>query len=451
MYQSFQKKRLEYYQNIKIKKNHISIKIPILLEIQYVSFFRFLKFGLKIELQRRQIWYQNINFEWIFYPERLCFEKPIRSYQEVLRLSGNYRFRIFIPRSLCCRKNNKIRFEWITLGSLPLLTRQGYFLVNGSPRVCIAQMIRGPGVYISKKIGVDRKIAFYIDFVPERGTWIRLEKDYESQIWIRIRKEPRVPVGSILRTIGLLFFPVKFERDKKYGRHTLWEEKFLLGFFFNNLKKKKIRYSKSSSFRSISSLLQIKKIKLFYITRKFSSIRTYDLGEVGRQRLNEQFQQILPLSLRYLVPTDFLIALKKLNHSNQREELDDIDSLRTRRLRRVGEFLQAETGSALLRLERRTCQRLNFLPQNQKLNLNQMVPLEPFDQAFRRFVSINPLLQFADQLNSLSELTQKRRLTGLGPGGLNLSNRKIKVRTIQCQFKTFFENSRSDKLLCWIN
>jgi DNA-directed RNA polymerase subunit beta len=430
MYQSSQEKRLERYQKIEIKKNYVPMKIPILLEIQYVSFFRFLKFGLKTEFQRRQIWYQNTDFEWIFYPERLCFEKPIRSYQEVLRLGGNYRARIFIPRSLCCRKNNKIRFEWVTLGNLPLLTRQGHFLVNGSPRVCIAQIIRGPGVYISKKTGVDRKTVSYIDFVPERGTWIRLEKDHENQTWVRIRKEPRVPIRSILRTIGLLFFPIKFERFKRYKRHTLWEEKFLSGFFLNNQKKKKIKYSKSSSFRSISDLLQVKKIKLFYITRKFSSVRTYDLGEIGRYRLNEQFQQSLPLSLRCLVPTDFLRALRKLNQSNQRQEFDDIDSLRTRRLRRVGEFLQVETGNALLRLERRTRQRLEFLPQNQRLNLNQMVPLEPFDQAFRRFISINPLLQFADQLNSLSELTQKRRLTGLGPGGLNLSNRKIKVRTI---------------------
>ena len=125
-----------------------------------------------------------------------------------------------------------------------------------------------------------------------------------------------------------------------------------------------------------------------------------------------------------------MIALKKLNQTSRRERFDDIDSLRTRRLRGAGEFLQAETRSALLRLERRTRQRLNFLSQNRRSNLNQMVLIEPFDQVFRRFISISLLLQFADQLNSLSELIQKRRLTGLGPGGLNLSNRKIEVRTI---------------------
>ena len=430
MYQSLSTERLKYFQKIGIKESYILLKIPILLEIQCVSFFRFLKFGLKTEIRRRQIWYQNTNFELIFYPERLCFEKPIRSYQEILRLSGNYGTRIFIPRSLCYRKNNKVRFEWVIIGNLPLLTRQGYFLINGSPRVCIAQIIRGPGVYINKKIRVDRKVIFYIDFVPERGTWVRLEKDYEGQVWVRIRKEPRVPLNSIFQTIGFLFFPIQFERNKKYGNHAFWEEKFLLDFFFNNLKKKKTRYSKSSAFRSISNLFRIKKIKFFYVTRKFSSVRTYDLGEFGRYRFNEQFQQTLPLSLRGLVPTDFLIALKKLTQLEKKEYFDDIDSLRTRRLRRVGEFFQGEISSSLLRLERRTCQRLNFFLQNQSLNLNQIVPTEPFDHTFRRFTSINPLLQFADQLNSLSELTQKRRLTGLGPGGLNLSNRKIKVRTI---------------------
>ena len=313
---------------------------------------------------------------------------------------------------------------WDTISRFPRI-----FLINGSPRVCITQMIRGPGVYANRKIEIDRKTISYIDFVPERGIWVRLEKDYDNQIWLRIRKEPRVPLWSVFQTIGLFFFPVRGEKNKRRNDRNFWEEKFLLDFFTSTIKKK-TKYLKSKSLRSISDLFRLKKIKLLYITRKFSNIRTYDLGEVGRQRFNKQFQQIFPLSLRYLIPTDFLSAVKKLTKLNPREHFDDVDNLRTRRFRGVGELFQTEVRSALLRLERSVHQNLRFLPQDRKLNLNQIVPTEPFDQAFRHFVLVNPLLQFADQLNSLSELIQKRRLTGLGPGGLNLSNRKIEVRTI---------------------
>ena len=427
------------YQNHFLRNTKKSIvpfhlRVPNLVEIQRTSFFYFLKFGLQEELERHQVWVQSPYFERILYPKRICFETPNRSYQETLRLGKNYSTRVFVPRSFYNRNNIKIFFEWIILRNIPLLTRQGHFLINGSPRVCITQVVRGPGLYTNIKIEVDGKITFSIDLVPERGVWVRLEKDQEGQVLLNMRKEPRLPLWLVLQAIRISSFPVvekKSRRTRILSTSSLLQEKSLSNFSFFKKRQKKIL--KQRFLYSTTSLLQKKNMKLVYLTRKFSNLRTYDLGKTGRRRFNERFQQEFPLSLRFLVPTDFLNALKELNKINRQStgsRFDDVDSLRTRRLRAVGDLLKIETGNALLRFERVTRQRLDSLNYECDFDLTQIISSEPFDQAFRRFMTTNPLLQFADQLNPLADLTQKRRLTGLGPGGLSLSNRKIEVRTI---------------------
>ena len=412
-------------------------RIPNLLEVQHASFFNFLKFGLRKEFQRRNTWFYAPHLEWTFYPQRLRLEVPVRNYQETLRLSRNYSTRILIPRSLYDRQNQKICFEWVVLGSLPLLTRQGHFLINGSPRVCITQIIRSPGIYTCRKIKKDRKIISYIDFVPERGTWVRVEKDFKDQVWIRIRKEPSCSFWSILQTIGLFSFFSHFSWNhrRKKDTHDVFLTKISNDLFFFESKKKikKKKNIKKQNSHLIFNFFQKKKAKLIYLTRKLSNLRIYDLRKIGRHRLNKRFQQALPLSVRCLLPSDLLRSLRDLNHLNKQDSFsrfDDIDSLKTRQLRAVGDLLQIEVGSTLFRLERRSRQRLDSLSKNQKCRLTQLLSTEIIDQIFRRFVAVNPLLQFANQLNPLSNLTQKRRLTRLGPGGLSLTNRKVEVRTI---------------------
>nr|BBI28724.1 beta subunit of RNA polymerase [Dinophyceae sp. MRD-151] len=408
------------------------LRIPNLVEVQRTSFFYFLKFGLQEELERHQVWIQKPFLERTLYPKRLCFEIPNRSYQETLRLGGDYSTRVFIPRSFYDRKDLKIIFEWVVLGNIPLLTHQGHFLINGSPRVCITQVVRGPGLYTNMKIDGDGKMAFSIDLVPERGVWVRLEKNQEGQILLNIRKEPRLPLWLILQAMRISSFPVVEKRNIRITFiPSISQEKPLSNLsFFRKRQKKNFR---QRFLYSTSTLLQKKNMKLVYLTRKFSNLRTYDLGKIGRKRFNECFQENFPLSLRFLVPTDFLNALKELNKINQQStetRFEDVDSLSTRRLRAVGDLIKIETGDALIRFERMTRQNLDSLNQENNFDLAQLISTEPFNQAFRRFITTNPLLQFADQLNPLADLTQKRRLTGLGPGGLSLSNRKIEVRTI---------------------
>jgi len=440
---------INYYLEIKksklISTKSIRPEVPNLLEIQYFSFFRFLKYGLQQELQRCHVWFQPVCFEYTYYPQNLRLEIPFYSYQEIIRFGGSYSSRIILPRSFYDYQNEKIYFKWIVLGSLPLLTRNGHFLVNGLIRVCILQIIRGAGIYINKKVDSGGNITFYLDIVPDRGAWVRLEKDSKGLVWICMRGEPPLPLWSILQTIGILSFSSYFCSFSLQKRKNWKEEKTIESIlatkksfsnllFFDIRKKGKEAVNLKNLKPKVSKLFHRQKAKLIYIIRKFSRVWSYDLGKVGRRRLNQRFRQTLPLSFRCLVPTDFLCSLRELNAVREGKasvrNFDDVDSLRVRRVRAVGDFLQREVRQAGIRLERRVSQNFESISPDQRYSFIQSIASEPFDQIFHRFVTMYPLLQYADQLNPLSDMTQKRRLTGLGPGGLSLSNRKIDVRTI---------------------
>jgi DNA-directed RNA polymerase subunit beta len=434
--------------------NPKQLKLSNLIEIQYSSFFYFLKYGLSEELQSHHVWVQPSYFEYTYYPQRLRLEVPNQRYQETIRVGGSYSARIIIPRSFYDQRSNKIYFEWTILGRIPLITRQGHFLVNGLPRTCITQIVRGVGIYINKKMDSDGKVIFYIDIVPERGSWVRLEKDDNNQVWLRMRQEPRIPIWSILQTIGLLSFssyffsiPIRIQKKKSILDNIVSCQSTFSDYDFfrkrrkkcylnipKNWVRKQTRYKNSYSSHILSTVFHRTKAKLIYTIRKFSSFWTYNLSERGRKCLNQRFQQNVPLSFRCLIPTDFLRATEELNQFNQGNKImgsfDDVDSIQTRRIRAVGDFLQIEARSAMLRLERRHRQNFEILNPDHGETFVQLCSNVPFDQTFRRFVTNHPLLQLVDQLNPLSDLTQKRRLTRLGPQGLNLSNRKIEVRTI---------------------
>ena len=374
MLKNITSKKTKHLNRNRIEGNCIEpncLRIPNLLEMQHVSFFHFLKCGLYEELQHRQAWFKKNHFELIFYPTRLRLETPNSCYQETLRLRRNYRTRIFLPGSLYNHQTHKVRFEWIVFGRLPLLTQQGHFLINGSTRICITQMIRGPGIYVRRTTKKDEKRYFYIDFVPERGIWTRFEKSYESQFMLSINNEPRLPLCLILQIIRVFSFSYRQRKEKTvnvYLKKYEIDQKEEKEFF--SIRKNVQIENKPSVLTSI--FLYRKKIKLIYLTYKVLSRQIYDFGKKGRQRLNESFLQILPLSFHCIIPTDLLLTSRTLNRFHQKKNakgLDDFDSLQTRRLRTVGNLLQHETRAALFRFERRIMQRFEPWQKNRRLNL----------------------------------------------------------------------------------
>ena len=217
------------------------------------------------------------------------------------------------------------------------MTQQGHFVVNGSPRICITQVVRGPGVYVRRRIENGRKRISYVDFVPERGGWVRIEKDREKLFWIHIRKEPRLPFWLVLQLLFVRFFSFHFyflliKKEEKvtiqlFSYQVVLNRNFS-GFSFilfeidREIKDKdsfssrnrvRIRILWGQFFYSIFSGFQRKKTKFTCSFRKFLSFQVYNLGEVGRQRVNERFRQGFSFSIHFLIPTDFFCAWSELD------------------------------------------------------------------------------------------------------------------------------------------
>lgn len=485
------------------------VRVPNLLELQRASFFRFLQEGLVGERQHRNVFVSQQGRELVLYPECYRREPPLRSYQEALRLGATYTSRILLPAAAKDLTTGQVRFEWVPIGTLPLLTRQGHFLVNGTPRVRVGQLVRGPGVYSGLRQDQEGNDIYFVDLVPERGAWARLELDEKERLWLRRRRCTRLPRLLILQAVGVSWplllerltrenlsgslLPLQLTEEEREQallepddpRNLLasipvhptsrWGALQILSLVvqrnerilrsepttrdendaFSPLEieeehEKKERAKKLISTVSVPShgifaegeLFEWKtpqgdvlpfspKIAVRFLLRKLGSLRTYDLGLIGRERLNQSFGHTVPTHVRSLTPSDLLGATELLFSARDgKQRISDVDSLATRRVRGIGELLTAELSLGLLRLEASVRQRLDVRNPFTIPTLGQLVPTEPVDQAIRRLFGNNPLSQFADQLNPLADLTHKRRLTGLGPGGLGLDNAKIEVRSI---------------------
>lgn len=452
-------------------------RVPNLLELQRASFFRFLQEGIVTERQRRTVFVSRNGRELVLYPECYRREPPLRTYQESLRLGSSYTARILVPAAVKDLASQQLRFEWVPLGNLPLLTRQGHFLIHGTPRVFVGQLVRGPGLYCGLRQDPEGKDIYYADLVPERGAWARLELDENQRLWLRRRRTARLPLLLILQARGLSWgtllhelgldpllpsrLPLQLSDEEKEQTLLTPEDPrnllaavpvhptsrlgalHLLSLLIQRNERRNpteppppsedTSLPPSPFFGTLQGEMGpfLPNVAVRFLLRKLGSIRTYDLGQSGRERLNRRLGRRVPTHVRSLTPSDLLGATQQLLEARDgKRRLDDIDSLSSRRVRGVGELLTIERSLGLLRLENSLRQRLEAMDPFSLASLSQRVPREPRDQSFRALFGNNPLAQFADQLNPLADVTHKRRLTGLGPGGLSLDNAKIEVRSI---------------------
>lgn len=303
------------------------------------------------------------------------------------------------------------------------MTKRGYFIINGIPKVIINQVIRQSGIYyhqITQKLIKTNKVqierSFYIDIISQRGTWLRLETDRRKKIWARMKKIPRIPAILLLQSIGL---------NKKIIAQT---------FLNLNLTSNKI----SGPLYQILSELNTSRSKnnksLFensnkIICRRFLNPQSYNLGKGGRYQINNKLGLSIPIEKTTLTPYDLLWAVDSLiKLSNNKEILDDIDHLKNRRVKTSGELIQNQLNLGLIRLEKKLTEKLKKVKESVKLN--HLFSPGPVNSVFREFFGSNPLSQFLDQANPLAELTHKRRLTSVGPGGVNRDTAGMAIRGI---------------------
>ncbi len=428
---------------------------PDFLEIQRISFLQFLETGLINEINRRNpITSSARDYQIFFYPEAYQLEAPEFSAKEAIIYGKSYASRLFLPVQLTNQQTGEIKFQWILLGTLPLLTKRGHFILNGCPRVVINQLIRSPGVYFQKRLDSQNRDIFYADFICERGAWLRIEMDAYQRIWARLKRTPKIPVLILLQAMGMslqTIFSSTSQRDVLALSLLPYEQKTKGKSILKSSKNqnplsvlKRHPISQESALKLLSALIQArtKKEIVFnseigkkFLLKKFRNPRSYDLGLIGRLRLNKRFGLSIPTSYRQLTAEDIFHSVNHLIMVSQGiAALDDIDHLENRRVRSIGELLQIQLGLGLLRLEKMIRDRSTFLLENNvptaAKDIRSFISTKAFNGAMREFFGSSPLSQFLDQTNPLSELTHKRRLTSLGPNGVSRETAGMAVRGI---------------------
>nr|QCI07977.1 RNA polymerase b-subunit [Plumaria plumosa] len=439
------------------QRSSVSI-IPDLAEVQRQSFRSFLSEGLIEVLESFPIIMDPTGkLELQFFGKDYKLKFPRYSVRKAKSRDRTYSAQIYIPSKLTRRdtdllkkhkslnylseasvydKYKKYKKRYVFIGDLPLMTNRGTFVISGTERIIINQIVRSPGIYYKKELDKNNKQIYSASLISNRGSWLKFEIDAKDQIWVKIDKTHKVNAYIFLRAIGLQNQEIKKtlnkysfllnashlyekkELDKELGKlsiETITDEEALL-IVYNKLRPNE------------PSTISVAKQMLY---ARFFDPKRYDLGEVGRHKINKKLNLKVPINFRVLSPHDILVAIDYLINIKEQNigTFDDIDHLGNRRVRSVGELLQNQIRIGLNRLERIIRERM-MICNLDSLSLSNLINHKPLMASIREFFGSSQLSQFMDQTNPLSELTHKRRISALGPGGLNKDRAGFAVRDL---------------------
>jgi DNA-directed RNA polymerase subunit beta len=395
--------------------------MPDLAEIQKKSFQWFLEKGLKEELLSfSPVKDYTGRLELYFLPE-YQFDKPKYSVEDARHNEATYSKQLRIKMRLINRDTGEIKEQEAYIGEVPMMTDRGTFIINGAERVIVSQLVRSPGIYFKKETALNGKRTFNATLIPNRGAWLKFETDVNDVIYVKIDKNRKIPATVLLRALGLTEQDMEGRlRHFEFLRRTLDKdstetmEEALIEVY------KKLRPGDPPSVSGGRQLLE----------SRFFDDKRYDLGKVGRYKMNKKLGLSVPDNVRTLTIGDIITAVDYLISLHYDEgAVDDIDHLGNRRIRAVGELLQNQFRVGLSRLERIVKERMT-LQDTETLTPNNLLNPKPLLAAIREFFGSSQLSQFMDQTNPLAELTHKRRLSALGPGGLTRERAGFAVRDI---------------------
>ena len=403
-------------------KNIYKCLLPNLLSIQRASYCWFLEKGLIQELDSFSVVRDYVGgLELNFVTKHYTIKQPRYNLEESKRRDITYSVRIFIAAKLDYHSNRKSDEKQIFLGDIPLMTNNGTFLVNGIERIIINQIVRSPGLYYKSEIDKNGSKIYNAGLISNRGTWLKFEIDKDDFVSIKIDKTKKFSAYVFLRSLGLTnseifssidnpqYFQLTSEGDEYNSTETCLLE--VHG---------KLRPEEPATIQGCKQLLY----------SKFFDPKRYDLGYVGRYKLNQRLSLNISNNIRVLTATDLVSIVNYLiNFKNTPTPNDDIDHLGNRRIRSIGELLSNQVRIGLNRLDRIIRERM-VLCEPSCLRVNTLVNPKPLAASIREFFCSNPLSQFMDQTNPLAELTHKRRLSVLGPGGIMRDRAGFLIRDI---------------------
>ncbi|TET74930.1 MAG: DNA-directed RNA polymerase subunit beta [Dehalococcoidia bacterium] len=358
------------------------------------------------------------------YSEQECYERDV-----------TYAVPLKVKVQLVIKETGEIKEQDLFMGDFPLMTTKGTFIINGAQRVVVSQLVRSPGVYftLDEDPATGRKLCS-AKLIPNRGAWLEFETSNHDLITVKVDRKRKIPATTLIRAISdaehsygtdeelmALFADVDTNPDHPYIMSTIEREttvksveEALIDLY------KRLRPGDPPTLENARGL----------INALFFNPRRYDLGKVGRYKLSKRLGLGQPSTQKILAKEDMVAILRQvIMLNNGLDEPDDIDHLGNRRVRAVGELLQNQIRIGLLRMERVVRERMSLLPAD-TATPSTLVNSRPVVAAIREFFGSSQLSQFMDQTNPLAELTHKRRLSALGPGGLSRERAGFDVRDV---------------------
>ena len=358
------------------------------------------------------------------------FHEPRYSELECRQRDLTYAVPLYVKTRLLVKTTGEIKEQDLFFGDIPLMTTKGTFITGGAERVVVSQLLRSPGVYlvVEEDPATGRKLC-QAKLIPSHGAWLEFETGNPDVISVKINGKRKIQATTLLRAIGYssdeeiikLFEREDTNPDHPYITTTLEREpsvhdtpEALISIY------RKLRPGDPPNLDNAQRLIE----------NMFFNPLHYDLGQVGRYKLNKRLGLGVPEEQRALTREDLVEIMRHVIKVNNGEDTpDDIDHLGNRRVRTVGELVQNQFRIGLVRLERVAKERMSTIP-IESVTPSALVNIRPVVAAIREFFGSSQLSQFMDQTNPLAELTHKRRLSAMGPRGLSRDRAGFEVRDV---------------------
>ncbi|WP_112262363.1 DNA-directed RNA polymerase subunit beta [Lentzea terrae] len=341
---------------------------------------------------------------------------------------------LFVTAEFTNHTTGEIKSQTVFMGDFPMMTSKGTFIINGTERVVVSQLVRSPGVYYDTAVDkTTDKDVFSVKIIPSRGAWLEFDVDKRDTVGVRIDRKRRQPVTVLLKALGWSTEQIRerfafsetllttLEKD-----HTAGTDEALLDIY------RKLRPGEPPTKESAQALLE----NLFFKDKR------YDLAKVGRYKVNKKLGLDTDINTGVLTEDDIVTTIEYLVrlHAGETQmvaaaggdvpvEVDDIDHFGNRRLRTVGELIQNQIRVGLSRMERVVRERMTT-QDVEAITPQTLINIRPVVAAIKEFFGTSQLSQFMDQTNPLAGLTHKRRLSALGPGGLSRERAGMEVRDV---------------------
>ncbi|WP_295686729.1 DNA-directed RNA polymerase subunit beta [uncultured Brevibacterium sp.] len=365
------------------------------------------------------------------------FEPPKYSIDDCKEKDITYSAPLFVTAEFMNNNTGEIKSQTVFMGDFPLMTEQGTFVINGTERVVVSQLVRSPGAYFeSTPDKTSDKDIFTAKIIPSRGAWLEFEIDKRDQVGVRLDRKRKQSVTVLLKALGWTESKILEEfGDFESIRETLAKdtvstrEEALIDIY------KKLRPAEPATVEAAEGLLN----NLYFNPKR------YDLAKVGRYKVNRKLGIDRPLSdsvlttedivatIRYIVSlhagADTMPGVRDGEEIDLRVALDDIDHFGNRRIRAVGELIENQVRTGLSRMERVVRERMTT-QDVEAITPQSLINIRPVVAAIKEFFGTSQLSQFMDQNNPLAGLTHKRRLSALGPGGLSRDRAGMEVRDV---------------------